>query len=90
MHDAIFDAQEVISPSNAWDKLQELAKQAGLDPEAYRTCVSNPETTTKIQKTIQEGKTLAITATPTTFINGRRLIGPDQTQLEQYLSFYSQ
>jgi len=90
MHDAVFDAQDVISPSNAWDKLQELAKQSGLDPEAYRTCVSSPETTTKIQKTIQDGKTLSITATPTTFINGRRLIGPDRTQLEQYLSFYDQ
>jgi protein-disulfide isomerase len=87
MHDAIFDAQEVISPSNAWDKLQELAKQAGLDSETYRTCISNPETAAKIQKTIQEGKTLTITATPTTFINGRRLIGPDQPQLEQYLTF---
>jgi protein-disulfide isomerase len=87
MHDAIFDAQDVISPSNALDKLQELAKQAALDPEVYRICVSNPETATKIQKTIQEGKTLTITATPTTFINGRRQVGPDQAQLEQYLNF---
>jgi protein-disulfide isomerase len=87
MHDAIFDAQEVISPSNAWDKLQELAKQAELDPETYRACITKPETTTKIQKTIEEGKTLSITATPTTFINGRRLIGPDKIQLEQYLAF---
>ena len=87
MHNAIFDAQDVISPSNAWDKLQELAKQAGLDSEAYRTCISNPDTATKIQKTIQEGKTLTITATPTTFINGRRVIGPDQNQLKQFLTF---
>jgi protein-disulfide isomerase len=87
MHDAIFDAQDVISPSNAWDKLQELANQAGLDPENYRICITKPETATKIQKTIEEGKTLSITATPTTFINGRRLIGPDKIQLEQYLAF---
>ena len=87
MHDAIFDAQEAINPSNVWDKLQELAAQLGLNSEAYKACIINPETTARVQTTIGEGHALTITATPTTFVNGRRLVGPDKPTIEQYLVF---
>jgi len=55
--------------------------------EAYRACMINPETADQVKKTIEEGHALTITATPTTFVNGRRLVGPDRTALEQYLTF---
>jgi protein-disulfide isomerase len=87
MHDAIFDAQDVISPSNVWDKMQDLATQAGLNPEVYRSCITKPETAAQVEATIEEGHALTITATPTTFINGRRLVGPDKSQMEQHLIF---
>jgi protein-disulfide isomerase len=87
MHDAIFDAQEVISPSNVWDKMQDLAKQADLDQETYKACIINPETANEIKATTEEGNHLKITATPTTFINGRRLIGPDKPLLNQYTNY---
>ena len=85
LHDAIFDAQDVISPSNVWEKLQDLANQVGLNPETYKTCTINPETANQVKETIEEGHTLSITATPTTFVNGRRLVGPDQATLSQYM-----
>jgi protein-disulfide isomerase len=87
MHDAIFDAQEVISPSNVWDKLQDLGAKEGLDTEAYRACMINPETATKLNAIVEEGHELTITGTPTTFVNGRRLVGPDQGTLEQFIKF---
>jgi protein-disulfide isomerase len=87
MHDAIFDAQDVISPSNVWDKLQELATQEGLDPNSYRACVINPATTDQVRATIEEGHAVSITATPTTFINGRRQVGPDQASIEQTIQY---
>ena len=87
MHDAIFDAQDVISPSNVWDKLQDLATQEGLDPNSYRACITNPATADQIKTTIEEGHAVSITATPTTFINGRRQVGPDQTALEQTVEY---
>ena len=87
MHDQIFDAQDLISPSNVWDKMQDLATQAGLKPDAFKSCMSNPETANKVKATIEEGHSLEITATPTTFINGRRLVGPNKPTLEQYLAF---
>jgi protein-disulfide isomerase len=87
MHDAIFDAQDVISPSNVWDKLLDLATQQGLNAEAYRACMINPETASQVKASIEEGHALTITATPTTFVNSRRVVGPDKTLIEQYVKF---
>ncbi len=87
IHDAIFDAQDVISPSNAWDKMQDLANHLGLNPDAYRACMISPDTANQVTETIQEGHALTITATPTTFVNSRRVVGPDKSLIEQYISF---
>ena len=87
IHDAIFDAQDLISPSNVWDKMLDLANQQGLNAEAYRACMINPETANQVKQTIEEGHALTITATPTTFVNGRRVVGPDKPIIEQYIAF---
>jgi protein-disulfide isomerase len=89
VHNAIFDAQDVISPSNVWDKMIDLATQQALNMETFRACMSDPATSKQVEKTIEEGRTLNITATPTTFISGRRLVGPDQSLLNQYILFES-
>ncbi len=88
MHDAIYDAQDVISPSNVWDKMQDLATQQGLNTEAYRACVINPETTTQINASINEGHEVSITATPTTFVNARRVVGADKSMIEQDIAYH--
>ena len=87
IHDAIFDAQDVISPSNVWDKMLDLVTQQGLNVEDYRACIINPETASQVKETIDEGHELAITATPTTFVNNRRVVGPDKPMIEQYIGF---
>jgi protein-disulfide isomerase len=87
MHDAIFDAQDVISPSNVWEKMQDLAKQQGLDTPAFTACMSNPETENQVKETMEEGHTLNITATPTTFVNAHRVVGPEKSQLDQAISY---
>ena len=87
MHDAIFDAQDVISPSNVWDKMLDLANQQGLNAESYKACMINPETASQVKVSIEEGHALAITATPTTFVNARRVVGPDKSIIEQYIAF---
>ena len=90
IHDAIFDDQDGINPSNVWDKMQDLAKQIGLNPESYRACMSNPESANQVNASIKEGHALSIAATPTTFVNTRRIIGPDKSLLEQYITFGDQ
>lgn len=89
MHDAIFDAQDMISPSNVWDKMLDLALQEGLNAEAYKACMVNPETAGQVKATMEEGHAVTVSATPTTFISGRRVVGPDKSLIEQYIAFTS-
>lgn len=86
-HDTVFDQQDLISASNAWDKMIDLGAQLGLNQDAYRACMSNPETKARVNETIEEGHTLNITATPTTFVNARRVVGPDKPLLNQYVTY---
>lgn len=88
-HDAVFDAQDVISPENVWDKLLDLATQEGLNVDAYKACLINPDAANQVKQTIEEGHNLKVTATPTTFVNARRVVGPDKAQLIQYIMFTS-
>ncbi len=87
IHDAIYDAQDLITPTNVWDKMQDLANQLGLNEEAFKSCTINPETANQIKSTIEEGHALNITATPTIFVNGRRIVGPNKPIIEQFLKF---
>jgi protein-disulfide isomerase len=87
IHNAIFDAQDLISPTNVWDKMNDLASQQGLNMTAFRTCMADPEAKKQVEETIGEGHALNITATPTTFVNGRRIVGPDQSLFQQYIQF---
>jgi protein-disulfide isomerase len=89
IHDIIFDAQDVITPSNVWDKMTDFAGQLGLNVETFRACLANPDTPHEIEKTMTEGRELNISGTPTIFVNGRRIIGPDEALMEQYIIFES-
>lgn len=87
MHDAIFDAQDVISPDNAWDKMVDLAAQLGLDQQAFKTCMASPDSTQAVHKSMDEGHNLNVNNTPTIFVNGRRIIGPDENLLIQFITY---
>jgi protein-disulfide isomerase len=87
LHDAIYDDQDLISPENAYSKLTDLATTAGVNVDQFQTCMADPKTTEEVHKSEEEGKTLQVNSTPTTFVDGRRLIGPDQQLLEQYIQF---
>ena len=87
MHDAIFDAQDAINPDNVRDKLQELANQQGLNEESYKACIINPKTESEVNATIQEGHELKLTATPTTFINARKVVGPDNSAIRRFFAY---
>ena len=86
-HDLVFDRQDLISPSNVWDRMQEYASQAGLDSAALRTCMADAGIQAQIQKSMSEGEALHIANTPTIFVNGHRLIGPDAATLEQFIRY---
>lgn len=69
--DAVFTHQSEITPENATDKLNTYVTMAKGDPAKVAACVASPETLARIQKSIDLGKKLEITGTPTLFVNGR-------------------
>jgi predicted DsbA family dithiol-disulfide isomerase len=66
--------------------LAECAASVGLDHEAFRQAVSDPRARLLVQRDSAEGERLGIQATPTTFLNGRRLIGRQSLEdLKRYV-----
>jgi len=86
-HDLVFDNQETISAENLWDKVADYATQSGLDAAALHTCMADPEIKAAVDKSMAEGEALHIGNTPTIFVNGRRIIGPDGQTLEQFIRY---
>lgn len=86
-HDSVYDNQDVISPENAYNKLTELAVQAGAGEDKLKPCVADPKTQELVRQSLAEGHALDVTSTPTTFVDGRRMVGPNQEVLEQYIQY---
>lgn len=86
-HDSLFDNQENIRPDNAWERILELATQAGYDPAAMRACMIAPEPKAAVEASVKEAQALRIANTPTVFVNGRRITGGDPATLEQYIAY---
>jgi protein-disulfide isomerase len=86
-HDLIFDKQDVISPTTAWNQMLDFGTQLGLDVAALRTCMAAPETRAALEASVQEGIALKVANTPTVFVNGRRLVGGDRQTLEQFIQY---
>jgi protein-disulfide isomerase len=88
-HDSVYDSQDLISPENAYTKLTEFAVQAGANEDKLKPCVADPKTQEAVRQSMAEGHALDVTSTPTTFVDGRRMVGPNQQVLEQYIEFDS-
>ena len=52
-----------------------LAKDAGLDTEAFAACMDDPATMTRVQRDIVLAGRAGVSGTPTYFINGRKVVG---------------
>jgi protein-disulfide isomerase len=87
IHDAIFDNQDVLSAENIWDKLVGFAKDAGLDADTYKACLSSPDAEKAVNANHADGVTLEVNSTPTVFLNGRPLVGGDTETLVRMIEF---
>jgi protein-disulfide isomerase len=75
-HDWIYEHQSEITPDNLKAKVLEFAQTAkDLDGMQLGRCMDSKATEADVNASIAQGKTLKIDATPTMFVNGRRLIG---------------
>jgi len=75
-HDWIYEHQEEIKPENLKDKVLDFAKSAkDVDTLQLGRCIDTKATESEVDASMAEGKSLHVDATPTLFVNGRRLIG---------------
>jgi protein-disulfide isomerase len=78
---SVYAAQADITAENAEQKLTELADQAGVKGPDIAACSTQPETQTRVENSINLGKSVDVTATPTLFVNGRP-VGVDGNNYE--------
>jgi protein-disulfide isomerase/uncharacterized membrane protein len=70
-HDRVFSAEGLRNPGAA-DVIR-LAGEAGLNADAMRGCLNDPEAKATLAAHIAEARRLGVNATPTLFVNGKRL-----------------
>lgn len=87
LYDLIYDNQEIISAANAWGKMVDYASQSGLDADVFKSCMASPEAAAAVNASHANGDKLEVTSTPTIFVNGRRMVGADANQLQQYINY---
>ncbi|HLJ18065.1 MAG TPA: DsbA family protein [Bryobacteraceae bacterium] len=87
-HDWIYDHQSEITADSLKSKVLEFAKSKNLDTARLENCIDTNATVMDVDRNIAEGRALGIDATPTMFVNGRRLVGQIQwPSMEQIIRF---
>jgi protein-disulfide isomerase len=75
-HDWIYEHQTDINPDNLKTQILDFAKTApDLDSVQLGRCIDTKATEGEVDASIAEARELHVDATPTLFINGRRLVG---------------
>jgi protein-disulfide isomerase/uncharacterized membrane protein len=76
VHDFIYDREEIFPTLEAVTQaLPEMAKAAGMAPDAMVQCTSSEEAKAAVRKQADVGGALNLQGTPTIYVNGRALPG---------------
>ncbi len=70
-HDLLFER----SPRHSPEELQQYAQELKLDGSAFAQCLDSGKYQAEVNSDVQEGIRLAVSATPTFYVNGRPLVG---------------
>jgi protein-disulfide isomerase len=70
-HDKLFETPPKSSP----EVFNQLAKDVGLNPKTFETCLNSGKYQTAIKEDIAEGTRVGVSGTPAFFINGRLISG---------------
>ncbi|HEX3738699.1 MAG TPA: thioredoxin domain-containing protein [Terriglobales bacterium] len=85
----VYAAQSEITAENADQKLTEIADSSGVNGKEIAACAAKPETQSRVEASINLGKSVDVNATPTLFINGRPVgvTGNNYEVLKQIVDF---
>lgn len=73
MLSTLFKNQNTWMSSNRDAEILKYAAQAGLNESAFRSCVSRPEITEKVQASRQAGMDAGVNSTPSFVLNGEKM-----------------
>jgi protein-disulfide isomerase len=89
MHDAIFESQERWSGDpNAVVAFKALAKEIGLDADAFDECLDSGRYANRVESDLNEGVSRGVQSTPAFFINDVPLVGAQPIEEFQALIDY--
>jgi protein-disulfide isomerase len=71
--ESVYAAQSDITAANADGKLTGFADSAGVKGADMAACAAKPETASRVEHSLELGRSLDVNSTPTIFINGRQL-----------------
>jgi len=71
--ESVYGAQSDITAANADEKLKAFADATGVNAAEIAACAAKPEAASRVEHSIDLGKSLDVNSTPTIFINGRAL-----------------
>jgi protein-disulfide isomerase len=89
--EAVYSAQEQITQDTgnsddagkkASAKLKDLAAQAGVDGQKVAACVEESATAERVNRSVELGKEMQISGTPTLFVGGRKISNLGQMPYE--------
>jgi protein-disulfide isomerase len=70
-----FEDQANITEANVDEKLKAVATAAGVSGDEMAACADKSATKAKVEASVQLGKSVGVTGTPTLYINGRSVPG---------------
>ncbi len=71
----IFANQSAINASNVRERLLSLGDEAGVEASKLAACVDSKASVSRVEAARQEGHDLGVDRTPTSFVNGRIVVG---------------
>ena len=72
---AVYKNQTAVSSDHARDTLLHIAAEAGIDNLKLAACIGAQNSLSRVEANIQEANVLGVAQTPTSFVNGRILVG---------------
>ncbi len=84
-HDALYARQTQAHNIGTFNRetLDEIAAEAGLDPDTFRVCMDGHRQLDTVEADRAEGQRRGVTGTPAVFINGQRIA---LTTVEDFLA----
>ena len=78
--------QGSITLKNLDDRSKQVVSRFGLDAKVFDACMASPAAAQRVLEDQSDGRALKVSSTPTIFVNGIALVGPDDNVIEYVIT----